>query len=112
MTITTQESPVQVKQAQAAVRVAGLVDPADGHAFVRTAGYRRGPDDIHVSAAQVRQYGLRKGDLIEGTARPQPNGTARGKFRPLLRVDTVNGMPPATSKTAARSPSCLSLIHI
>ena len=54
MTITTQESPVQVKQAQAAVRVAGLVDPADGHAFVRTAGYRRGPDDIHVSAAQVR----------------------------------------------------------
>ena len=94
MTITTQESPVQAKQAQAAIPVAGLVDLADSHAFVRTAGYRRGPDDIYVSAAQVRQYGLRKGDLIEGTARPQPNGTARGKFRPLLRADTVNGMPP------------------
>src|SRR5205823_6109177 len=49
---------------------------------------------IYVSAAQIRQYGLRKGDLIEGTARPQPNGTARGKFRPLLAVDTVNGRPP------------------
>jgi transcription termination factor Rho len=74
--------------------VSGLVDLADGHAFVRTSGYRRGPDDIYVSAAQIRQYELRKGDLIEGTARPQANSTARGKFRPLLAVDTVNGSPP------------------
>ena len=86
--------PAQVKQAPAAIAVSGLVDLADGHAFVRTSGYRRGPDDIYVSAAQIRQYGLRKGDLIEGTARPQPNGTARGKFRPLLAVVTVNGRPP------------------
>src|SRR5204862_3529184 len=84
MTTATQESPVraQVKQAQAAISVAGLIDLAEGHAFVRTSGYRRGPDDVYVSAAQIRQYGLRQGDLIEGTARPQPNGTARGKFRP------------------------------
>jgi transcription termination factor Rho len=96
MTAATQESPAraQVKQAQAAIPVAGLVDLADGHAFVRSSGYRRGPDDVYVAAAQIRQYGLRKGDLIEGTARPQPGGTARGKFRPLLQVDTVNGMPP------------------
>jgi transcription termination factor Rho len=99
MTATT-ESParVQVKQAQVAVPVAGLVDLADGHAFVRTTGYRRGPDDVYVSAAQIRQYGLRTGDLIEGTARPQPSGTARGKFRPLLQVDTVNGMPPGLAR--------------
>ncbi len=94
MTATIHESPVQVKQAPAAIAVSGLVDLADGHAFVRTAGYRRGPDDIYVSAAQIRQYGLRKGDLIEGTARPQPTGTARGKFRPLLAVATVNSRPP------------------
>ena len=94
MTATIHESPAQVKQAPAAIAVSGLVDLADGHAFVRISGYRRGPDDIYVSAAQIRQYGLRKGDLIEGTARPQPNGTARGKFRPLLAVATVNGRPP------------------
>ena len=94
MTATIHEPPVQVKQAPAAIAVSGLVDLADGHAFVRTAGYRRGPDDIYVSAAQIRQYGLRKGDLIEGTVRPQPSGTARGKYRPLLAVDTVNGRPP------------------
>jgi len=94
MTATIHEPPVQVKQAPAAIAVSGLVDPADGHAFVRTAGYRRGPDDIYVSAAQIRQYGLRKGDLIEGTARSQPSGTARGKFRALLSVVAVNGRPP------------------
>ena len=93
MTATITNSPAQAKQAPAAIAVSGLVDLADGHAFVRVSGYRRGPDDIYVSAAQIRQYGLRKGDLIEGTARPQPNGTARGKFRPLLAVDTVNGRP-------------------
>jgi len=95
MTATITHSPPQVKQAQAAaIAISGLVDLADGHAFVRTSGYRRGPEDIYVSAAQIRQYGLRKGDLIEGTARPQANTTARGKFRPLLAVDTVNSRPP------------------
>src|SRR5881392_2505207 len=94
MTATIHESPAQVKQAPAAIAVSGLVDLADGHAFVRISGYRRGPDDIYVSAAQIRQYGLRQGDLIEGTARPQANSTARGKFRPLLAVDMVNSRPP------------------
>src|SRR6185312_15302181 len=99
MTATIHEPPAQVKQAPAAIAVSGLVDLADGHAFVRTSGYRRGPDDVYVSAAQIRQYGLRQGDLIEGTARPQANSpqhnnTGRGKFRPLLAVETVNGGPP------------------
>ena len=74
MTATITSPPAQAKQAPAAIAVSGLVDLADGHAFVRTSGYRRGPDDIYVSAAQIRQYGLRKGDLIEGTARSEPAG--------------------------------------
>ena len=100
MTATIHEPPAQVKQAPAAIAVSGLVDLADGHAFVRTAGYRRGPDDIYVSAAQIRQYGLRKGDLIEGTARPQPASPARGKFRPLLAVDTVNSRPLSAKRVS------------
>jgi transcription termination factor Rho len=104
MTATIQETaaPPQVKQAPAAIPVSGIVDITDGHAFVRTSGYRRGPADVYVSAGQIRQYGLRKGDQIEGAARPNgtapnstgPNGTGRGKFNPLVRVDTVNGMSP------------------
>jgi len=98
MTAAAQESaaPPQVRQAPAAIPVSGVVDMADGHAFVRTSGYRRGPADVYVSAGQIRQYGLRPGDKVEGAARPgaQANGTGRGKFDPLVRVDTVNGVPP------------------
>ena len=104
MTATMQESaaPPRVKQAPAAIAVSGIVDIADGHAFVRTSGYRRSPADVSVSAGQIRQYGLRKGDRIEGAARSEgartngtrTNGTGRGQLNQLVRVDTVNGMPP------------------
>jgi transcription termination factor Rho len=94
MTATMQEqaAPPRVKQAPAAIAVSGIVDIADGHAFVRTSGYRRSPADVAVSAGQIRQYGLRKGDRIEGAARSEP--VARGKLNSLVRVDTVNGMSP------------------
>jgi transcription termination factor Rho len=113
MTATIQETaaPPRAKQAPAAIPVSGIVDIAEGHAFVRTSGYRRGPADVYVSAGQIRQYGLRKGDHIEGAARPNgtgpngtgpngtgPNGTGRGKFNPLVRVDTVNGMSPELAR--------------
>jgi transcription termination factor Rho len=87
-----QAAPPRVKQAPAAIAVSGIVDIADGHAFVRTSGYRRSPADVAVSAGQIRQYGLRKGDGIEGAARSEP--AARGKLNSLVRVDTVNGMSP------------------
>ena len=104
MTATMQESasPPRVQKAPAAITVSGIVDMANGQAFVRTSGYRRGPADVYVSAGQIRQYGLRKGDRIEGAARfesgsangTRTNGTGRGKLNPLIRVDTVTGMSP------------------
>ncbi len=69
--------------------VSGVVDLGDGRGFLRTAGYRRSPGDIPFSTAQVRQYGLRPGDHIEGTA-----GRRQAK-QTLLSVDTVNGLPAA-----------------
>jgi len=106
MTATMQESaaPPRVKQAPAAIAVSGIVDMADGHAFVRTSGYRRGPADVYVSAGQIRQYGLRKGDRIEGAARlegARTNGTGRGQLNPLVRVDTVTGMSPELAQHRA-----------
>ena len=104
MTATMQESaaPPRVKQAPAAIAVSGIVDMANGHAFVRTSGYQRGPADVSVSAGQIRQYGLRKGDMIEGAARSEsartPNGTGRGQLNPLVRVDAVNGMSPGLAQ--------------
>ena len=86
--------PPEAKQAQAAISVSGIVDIADGHAFVRTSGYRRSPADVSVSAGQIRQYGLRKSDRIDGAARPD----ARGKSPSLVRVDSINAMPPELAR--------------
>ena len=104
MTATMQESaaPPRVRKAPAAIAVSGIVDMAGGQAFVRTSGYRRSPADVSVSAGQIRQYGLRKGDRIEGAARSEgartdgtrTNEKGRGQLNQLGRVDTVNGMPP------------------
>jgi transcription termination factor Rho len=79
----------------AVVPVSGIVDTGDGPAFVRTSGYRRGPADVSVSAAQIRQYELRKGDLIEGAARPGQRG---GPASALTRVDSVNGVSPELAR--------------
>jgi transcription termination factor Rho len=101
MTTTIQESaaPAQAVQSPASVPVSGIVDPdskTDGHALVRVSGYRPSPADVYVSAGQIKQYGLRKGDRIDGTARPSAGG--RAKYRPLTTVDTVNGMPPELAR--------------
>jgi transcription termination factor Rho len=78
--------------------VSGILDVGDGHAFLRTAGYRRGPDDVYVSGAQLGQYGLRASDLIEGATQPGGSRRGNGKNAQLTRVDSVSGMPPALAR--------------
>ena len=75
------------------VPVAGIVDIREKNAFVRTSGYLPGPDDVYLSLSQVRQYGLRRGDAIAGTARETAD-----KHNPLVRVDTVNGRDPQAAR--------------
>src|SRR5580658_1894399 len=93
-------APARAVQAPAAspasVPVSGLVDPGEGHALVRVSGYQPSPADVYVSAGQIKQYGLRKGDRIDGTARPSAGG--RAKYRPLVSAATVNGMPPELAR--------------
>src|SRR5579863_5771789 len=89
-------APRRAIEPTASVPVSGLVDPGDGHALVRVSGYRPSPADVYVSAGQINQYGFRKGDRIDGTARPSPGG--RAKYRALVSVDTVNGMQPELAR--------------
>jgi len=74
--------------------VAGIVDILDSYAFVRTSGYLSGPNDVYVSLAQVRRYGLRRGDAVTGAVRQPREGERRDKFNALVRLDTVNGAEP------------------
>ena len=78
--------------------VGGLLDILESYAFVRTGGYLPGPNDVYVSLQQVRRYGLRKGDVITGQVRQPREGERREKFNALVRLDTVNGMDPETSR--------------
>ncbi|MGH3170922.1 MAG: hypothetical protein ACRDN0_34255, partial [Trebonia sp.] len=48
------------------ISVRGIADIDGGRGFLRVSGYRRSPRDTPLTAAQVRQYGLRSGDVIEG----------------------------------------------
>ncbi|KUP96172.1 transcription termination factor Rho [Thermobifida cellulosilytica] len=78
--------------------VAGILDILDNYAFVRTTGYLPGSNDVYVSLAQVRKYGLRKGDAITGAVRQPREGERREKFNALVRLDSVNGMPPERAR--------------
>ena len=76
------------------VPVGGLVDIMDNYSFIRTGGYLPGPNDIYVSQAQVRKYGLRKGDVVTGQVRQAREGEQRQKFNPLITLETINGLTP------------------
>jgi transcription termination factor Rho len=80
------------------VQVSGILDVGDSKAFIRASGYEQDPDDISLSIAQVRQYGLRKGDHIEGTAQVPRPGRTRDKYAVLAHLDTVNGLEASLAK--------------
>ncbi len=65
----------------------------DGFGFLRSpeANYLPGPDDIYVSPSQVRRFGLRTGDTVEGQIRSPKDGE---RYFALLKVNTINFEPP------------------
>ena len=110
-TITNQRPDTQSRAPETTddtlIPVSGILDIRDDRGLIRTSGYRASASDIHVSPAQIRQYALRRGDHIEGAARASvPDAgdrTARrsktsAKFRPLARLDAVNGLEPGHAK--------------
>lgn len=69
----------------------------DGFGFLRSPGYNYlpGADDIYVSPSQIRRFGLKKGDSIEGQIRP-PKESER--YFALLKLSTINGQTPEDHK--------------
>jgi transcription termination factor Rho len=61
----------------------------DGFGFLRSpeSNYLPGPDDIYVSPSQVRRFGLRTGDTVEGQIRAPKDGE---RYFALLKVNTIN----------------------
>lgn len=65
----------------------------DGYGFLRSADYNylNSPDDVYVSPAQIKSYGLKQGDTVKGIIKPPREGE---KYFPLVKVLEVNGLPP------------------
>jgi transcription termination factor Rho len=80
------------------IPIAGILDVLDNYGFVRTTGYLPGANDVYVSLSQVRRYGLRKGDVVEGAIRQPREGERREKFNALVRLDKINGLDPEAAK--------------
>ncbi len=90
----------EVRDGDVLLPVAGIIDVLDNYAFVRTTGYLSGPTDVYVSLSIVRKYGLRRGDAITGAVREVREGEqTRQKFNPLVRVDSINGQDPESSRS-------------
>ena len=66
----------------------------DGYGFLRSADYNYlpSPDDIYLSAQQIKQWSLRPGDLVEGFIRPPQEGD---KYFPFDKITRVNGRTPS-----------------
>ena len=65
----------------------------DGYGFLRSSDYNylSSPDDIYVSQSQIKLFGLRTGDVVEGSIRPPKEGE---KYFPLVKVEKINGLDP------------------
>ncbi len=66
----------------------------DGYGFLRSSDYNylSSPDDIYVSQSQIKLFGLKTGDVVEGPIRPPKEGE---KYFPLVKVEKINGLTSA-----------------
>ena len=67
----------------------------EGFGFLRSDNYLTGDNDVYVSPAQIRKFGMKTGDMIEGVRRIQ---TGSEKFAALLYINTINGFAPSEAE--------------
>jgi transcription termination factor Rho len=76
------------------IQVSGVLEViSEGYGFLRSSDYNylNSPDDIYVSQSQIKLFGLKTGDTINGIVRPPKEGE---KYFPLLKVIEINGRNP------------------
>ena len=76
------------------ITVTGVLETVDNYGFLRSSDYNYlpSPDDIYVSQAQIKHYGLKTGDVVEGSVRPPKESE---KFFVLTDIQKINGYDPA-----------------
>ena len=83
-----------ISEFDAVVTAEGVLEiMPDGYGFLRSSDYNylNSPDDIYVSQSQIKLFGLKTGDSIQGVIRPPKSGE---KYFPLIKVNKINGLTP------------------
>ena len=77
-------------------KVRGILEVMpDGYGFLRVHNYMPSEEDVYVSPAQIRRFGLKTGDMLTGPVRPRNQGE---KFGALTFLETINDMAPDEAK--------------
>ena len=90
----TEPAPQQQYDFADILKVEGVLEiMPDNYGFLRSSDYNylASPDDVYVSQNQIRLYGLKTGDVVEGIIRPANAGE---KYFPLVKVNRINGLAP------------------
>lgn len=84
--------PVDTAQLDSGQKADGILEVMpDGYGFIRCANYLPGENDVYVSPSQIRRFGLKTGDILQGNIRIK---TQSEKFSALLYVTSINGISP------------------
>ena len=89
-----EQQPVQQYDFADILHVEGVLETMpDNYGFLRSSDYNylASPDDVYVSQNQIKLYGLKTGDVVEGVIRPASAGE---KYFPLVKVNRINGLAP------------------
>lgn len=85
-------SEMTMEQLDSGTTVCGILEVMpNGFGFIRSANYLPGDSDVYVANSQIRRFGLKTGDIIEGNTRIK---TQDEKFSALLYVTAINGFKP------------------
>ncbi len=90
---TVSKKPVPQYDFGDIIKVSGVLETIDNYGFLRSSDYNYlpSPDDVYVNMQQIRHWGLKMGDVVEGFVRPPREGE---KFFPLVDVVKINGCAP------------------
>ena len=94
--VVRKEKPIKEKpyEFDDIIRVSGVLETVDNYGFLRSSDYNYlpSPDDGYVNLQQIKHYGLKTGDVVDGFVRPPREGE---RFFPLASVEKINGCDPA-----------------
>lgn len=92
---TQSEEEKTLEELDSGISAHGILEVMpDGFGFIRCENYLPGENDVYVAPSQIRRFGLKTGDILEGNTRVRTQGE---KFAALLYVKSINGYTPEES---------------